>query len=101
MEKFYIDQYEFIENEILSSFIFHLEYNQVSSAYNLQIPSNPLIDIDILKLVKNSDNDISKVIKNLNKIINSNKYSNETISEIKNLKQWIIQKLDNSTNIVL
>ena len=96
--KIYIAQYEFIKEEIRSSFIIHLEYNQISSTYNLCIPSNPLLDIEILKLFKK---DFKKIMNKLDNIINEKTYSKTTIEDINKFKQWILLKINSGNNLNL
>ena len=96
--KLYIAQYEFMKEEIQSSFIFHLEFNHISSTYNLRIPSNPLLDIEILKLFKN---DFLKIMMKLDKIINEKTYSKITLEEINKFKQWILLKINSENNLNL
>nr|QFG74336.1 MAG: hypothetical protein [Megaviridae environmental sample] len=98
MEKLYIGHYEFIEEDITSSFIFHLEYNTISSTYNFNVPSNPLFDIEMLKLIKNTSK-ISEILLKLNNIVIKKKYCKKTTDEIFKFKHWILSQIKTTEQI--
>jgi len=90
----YIGHYEFVKENVTSSYIFHLLSANCSSTYNLQIPSNPLVDIEILKFNNNKYDDLNRKI---NHIIKSKKYCYKTTEELKNFLVWINSKINLNT----
>ena len=99
-KNFYIAQYEFLKKDVASSYIFHLEFDNKGSAYNLVIPSNPFVDIEILKLIRNTTN-IKEILIQLHQIVKKNKYSNLINTELKKMLTWILNKTNSNTNNML
>ena len=66
------------------------------SIFNLTYPSNILLDIDILKLIKSKN--IINLHNNINKIINNYKLNNEDLFLVKEFLKWIIFTLNINLN---
>lgn len=94
--KLSIINYKIDNSTIESTFLFRLTKDNLSKDYELKIPLNPLIDIEILKLY---DLDFNSKIIRLQKIIKKQEYSNETIICIKNFIEWINLCLANNDDI--
>ena len=73
-------------NTIESHFLFVIEYDNNNIQYNLNIPTNPLIECDLLKLHLQ---DINKVRKVLIKLITKKEYSCKTTNKLLLFLNWI------------
>ena len=80
---FKIKKYEFKKESVES--LYDLLISNIN--YNLVLPANPIVDIEILKL---HDKNLKEVIKILDNIILKKKYSYKTSIELIKLKQQII-----------
>ena len=84
----------FLDKETFEScFIFEYKINKDLYIYNLKYPSNPLIDIEILKLV---ELDFSFKIDKLKKIIKGKEYSFKSIKLLTDFILWIEEKMSNN-----
>ena len=81
-----IKGYAQVYSSVESHFIFIMEINGISIEYNLKIPTNPLVECDLLKLHEKEINKVREVIIN---IISKKKYSNKTILKLLEFKTWI------------
>ena len=73
-------------NTIESHFLFVIEYDNNNIQYKLIIPTNPLIECDLLKLHLQ---DINKVRKVLIKLITKKEYSCKTTDKLLLFLNWI------------
>lgn len=80
---FKIKKYEFKKESVES--LYNLLISNIN--YNLVLPSNPIVDIEILKL---HDKNLTEVIEILDNIISKKKFSYKTSVELIKLKQQII-----------
>lgn len=82
-----IIKYEFDENEVTSNFTFELTIEQNSILYIVSIPTDPICDIEILKLNKKS---IEQIINKLFYIIKNKEFNYKANESIKKLYSWIM-----------
>ena len=86
---FKIFMFEILKDVIQTKIVF--EVNE--KYFQIMIPTNPLVEIDLLKL---NNNNINFVKNNLEKIINKKIYSYKTNLELINLLNWL-----NTINLAL
>lgn len=89
-----IQSYEIIKNSVQSKFKISINNN----FYYLTIPSNPLVDIDILKLHKVDKKESLIIIQN---IIKNKLYSKETLEQLILFKKWIYENCLNLNQLSL
>ncbi len=92
-----IIKYELIEETVNSSFTFKLIKDNLFKIYILKIPSNPLVDIDILHL---HNKHLFDVINKLNKIIKNKYYSYKTLHSLQKFTNWLINNINNNELII-
>ena len=90
--------YSINKENIQSSFLFKLHNDIFKQEYTLNIPLNPLIDIEILKIFNFSFED--KLLK-LNDLVKKKHYSYQTIESLKRFIDWINNILNNNDNIII
>lgn len=72
-----ITKYELLKETVESSvYIDILNNNSKVASYNLKYPSNPFLDIDILKF---NDTNLNDVLKKIKKILKNKKYSHKSL----------------------
>ena len=87
-----IESYEILNETVESKFNISVHKKN----YCLIIPSNPIADIDILKLHKiNIENTLIK----LKFIINNQLYSNKTLEKLNNFIKWLHKNFFNYNEI--
>lgn len=84
-----IKSYKNIKDLVISKITLSLINDNNEFDYQLEIPNNPLVDCDILSF---HELDLNNVLKKLFKIIKNEEYSNNTISELKKLFNWFLDK---------
>ena len=84
--------YSFNESLVIS--IFEIKSDLSDLKFNLKIPSNPYVEIDILQFENKNELDI--LIK-LDNIINNKIYSKETLEELQRLKIWVYNIYSNES----
>jgi len=96
--EFKIIKYNILNETVESSFVFQLyiknESNQ-NCIYNLKLPSNPLVDIDILHL---HGTDIYTTIDRIKYIINKKRYSYKTNNALKLFLNWLVLSINSSNH---
>jgi hypothetical protein len=80
---FKIFMFEILKDVIQTKIVFDVE----DKFFQILIPSNPLVEIDLLKL---NNSNINIVKNSLQKIINNKTYSYKTNLELTNLLNWLI-----------
>ena len=89
--KLNIINYTIDESTIESCFIFSLELDKNLFNYKLNLPSNPFLDIEILRLTELEFND--KILK-LKKIVKNKEYSFKSLNSLTNFIIWINNIID-------
>lgn len=84
-----IKSYKNIKDLVLSKITLYLIIDNNEFEYQLEIPNNPLVDCDILSFHELA---LNNVLKKLFKIIKNEEYSNNTITELKKLFNWFLDK---------
>ena len=98
MTRLEIIKYELIEQTVKSSFTFRLINNNSIKIYILEIPSNPLVDIDILHL---NNKHLVDIINKLNKIIKNGDYSYKTSLSLQKFLDWIIKNINSNNELII
>lgn len=81
-----IINYSINKNTIESCFTFNLIINNNTYYYELNLPSNPILDIEILKLIELNLNDKILVLK---KLVKNKDYSFKSSKSLTNFVLWI------------
>ena len=89
-----IESYKIFKDSVESKFNVKINNN----IFILTLPSNPLVDIDILKLHNQEERES---IITIQKIIDNKLYSKKTIKQLISFKKWIYQNCINFNQINL
>ena len=92
-----IIRYSINKENIQSSFLFKIHNNTFNQEYTLNLPLNPLIDIEILKIFDFTFED--KLLK-LNELVRKKHYSYQTIESLKRFIDWI-NNISNNDNVLI
>lgn len=89
--KLNIINYTIDESTIESCFIFSLRLDKNLFNYKLNLPSNPVLDIEILRLTELEFNE--KILK-LKKIIKNKEYSFKSLKSLTKFVMWLNNIID-------
>ena len=91
-----ITNYSINETTIESCFKFNLIFNNINYIYELNLPSNPILDIEILRLTELNLNNKILVLK---KLVKNKDYSFKSSKSLTNFILWI-ENIIKNTNVI-
>ena len=95
---FKIIEYKILNDTVESFFKFQVFYRNNSTndcIYNLKIPSNPLVDIDILNL---HEKDTTDVLERIKYLVNKKRYSYKTNLALELFITWLLVLTNYNSN---